>query len=258
MNDTTTFITIPSGVLKLGPKAIATYAALAGFADKDGICWPSQQALADLISSSIDFLAGGLALLRDNGWVEWNHRKGPQGRSSNLYRLTKGVAMPSAEPAQLDLTTSHTPPPNPHIDPTFDGGPQRFTSFTSTTPTKSTEPATLFEDPQPATPPWDFDDFWNIYPRRAGKGAARKAWIKACKTTPATVILAAARRYAADPNLPDDKNYIPHPSTWLNQERWEDDPLPARRPPADQNSNIARIERLQARIAARQRGIVAI
>lgn len=71
-----------------------------------------------------------------------------------------------------------------------------------------------------------FDEFWSVYPRRAGKLDARKAWAKAVKLAGPDVILAGACRYAADPNR--EAAYTAHPSTWLNQGRWDDDPLPAR------------------------------
>lgn len=71
-----------------------------------------------------------------------------------------------------------------------------------------------------------FDEFWVTYPKRKGKGAARKAWGLAVKKAPAEVIVAGARRYFEDPNLPEPA-YIPLPATWLNQERWDDDPEPA-------------------------------
>jgi len=71
-----------------------------------------------------------------------------------------------------------------------------------------------------------FDDFWNVYPRKAGKQAARKAWDKAVKDTPSVIVLAAAAAFRDDPNREDE--FTPHPATWLNQGRWEDDPLPAR------------------------------
>lgn len=76
-----------------------------------------------------------------------------------------------------------------------------------------------------------FADFWRTYPRRVGKRDARKAWAAAVRRTgdPA-VILRGARHYAADPNLPETQ-YIPHPATWLNGDRWEDGPLPARQRP---------------------------
>jgi hypothetical protein len=41
------------------------------------------------------------------------------------------------------------------------------------------------------------------------------------------------RRYADDANLPE-KQFIPYPSKWLREGRWDDEPLPERngnRPP---------------------------
>lgn len=76
-----------------------------------------------------------------------------------------------------------------------------------------------------------FADFWAVYPkvRRQGNGAAQTAWKKALTRASAEEILAGAERFAADPNLPlDEPKMIPMPATWLNQDRWLDDPLPAR------------------------------
>lgn len=73
----------------------------------------------------------------------------------------------------------------------------------------------------------DFVEFYeNTYPRREGRGEARKAWTKAIGKAAASVILAGAARFADDPNR--DPAFTPHPATWLNQERWLDDPLPER------------------------------
>ena len=73
----------------------------------------------------------------------------------------------------------------------------------------------------------DFDHFWNLYPRKVGKEAARSAWAKALLKASIDEIVAGAFRYAHDPNLPE-KTFIPHPSTWLNEGRWSDEPLPER------------------------------
>jgi hypothetical protein len=64
----------------------------------------------------------------------------------------------------------------------------------------------------------DFLEFWQRYPRPAGKGAARKAWAAALAKAAPGQILAALDRAAWNP----DPRYIPHPATWLNQERWTD------------------------------------
>jgi hypothetical protein len=82
-----------------------------------------------------------------------------------------------------------------------------------------------------------FDDFWRIYPRNQGKGKAKEAFIKASKLTDVELILLGAERYAADPNLPDPK-FVPLPATWLNQERWDDGPLPLNRELTNSERNI--------------------
>jgi hypothetical protein len=76
----------------------------------------------------------------------------------------------------------------------------------------------------------EFAAFWSAYPRKANKAQARKAWDKAVKRERAQVIIAAAVRYASDPNLPTgaESQFIPHGATWLNNDRWNDPPLPPR------------------------------
>ena len=71
-----------------------------------------------------------------------------------------------------------------------------------------------------------FDTFWMTYPRRTGKGAARAAWDKARRKATAEAIIMAAARFRDDPNR--EPQFTAHPATWLNQERWLDDPLPPR------------------------------
>ena len=70
----------------------------------------------------------------------------------------------------------------------------------------------------------DFNEFWKIYPRKIGKGQARKAFKAALKKTTLEVILAGVETMKADPLL--ESEFTPHPATWLNGERWLDDPQP--------------------------------
>lgn len=75
------------------------------------------------------------------------------------------------------------------------------------------------DDPQ-------FEQFWSMYPRKSAKGTARRAWSKAITKTDPQTIIAAASRYADDPNR--EPTFTAHAATWLNGERWDDDMLPAR------------------------------
>lgn len=77
-------------------------------------------------------------------------------------------------------------------------------------------------------PPGSFDTFWAAYPRKEAKRNAEKAYLKALSRTggDATPIILGARRLAADPNR--EQAFTPLPASWLNGDRWDDDPLPAR------------------------------
>lgn len=65
----------------------------------------------------------------------------------------------------------------------------------------------------------EFERFWSAYPRGEGKKAAMQAWAKAGLDEHADKIIADV--VARKPNWTDPK-YIPHASTYLNQERWLD------------------------------------
>jgi hypothetical protein len=103
-------------------------------------------------------------------------------------------------------------------------------------------------------PPSLFDQFWEWYPRKVGKEAAKKAWDKARTKTDQQHILQGLENYRLDPNLPA-KEFIPHPATWLNEGRWDDEPLPVRgqqtRPTGSQVRLQAGFELLQ-RVQARE------
>jgi hypothetical protein len=116
--------------------------------------------------------------------------------------------------------------PNPSVNPSPSPTPAP-TPAPSTSNEVEKELTTLSDTSDGVDP---FDEFWSHYPRRVAKIAARKAFGKAVKIVGADVIVAAAAKFAADPNLPgkDEEAAIPHPATWLNEGRWDDPPLPAR------------------------------
>lgn len=70
----------------------------------------------------------------------------------------------------------------------------------------------------------DFDNFWSHYPCKKGKKLAQAAWDNLRKkgTLPAlNDLLVAIDRQRGFKSWSD--GYIPHPATWLNQERWTDE-----------------------------------
>lgn len=77
-----------------------------------------------------------------------------------------------------------------------------------------------------------FDRFWAAYPRHENKPAARKAFAKADPDEELllTMLTAIEKQKASSQWQENGGQYIPHPATWLNGRRWEDEIQPQRTP----------------------------
>jgi hypothetical protein len=72
----------------------------------------------------------------------------------------------------------------------------------------------------------DFDQFWNIYPCKVSKQAALQAWKKLKPNGQLCEQIIAAVKNAVDENpqwTQQNGKFIPHPATYLNNRRWEDE-----------------------------------
>ena len=68
-----------------------------------------------------------------------------------------------------------------------------------------------------------FNTFWAAYPRKVGKKTAQAAWAK-IKNPDIDLILDAISKQKKTIQWTKEKgSFIPHPTTWLNQERWNDE-----------------------------------
>ena len=102
------------------------------------------------------------------------------------------------------------------------------TPSSSPSPSSSSRPAPK----KKPTPPdgGAFGLFWDAVPNKVGKGAARKAYKQAIKRMSAlgspedarAHLLDRMTAFAATPKAKGQ--YCPHPATWLNQDRYDDDP----------------------------------
>ncbi len=73
-----------------------------------------------------------------------------------------------------------------------------------------------------------FVRFYAVYPKHTAKEAARRAYVKAVKKVSPEKILAGAERFRDDPTR--NPQYTPHPATWLNAGRWDDEDVVATPP----------------------------
>lgn len=75
--------------------------------------------------------------------------------------------------------------------------------------------------------PGMFEKFWKLYPKKVDKGKALTKWEKLCRTPsgkPKWVTIKKAIFAQIQSERWQDPKFIPYPTTWLNQQRWLDDP----------------------------------
>ena len=68
-----------------------------------------------------------------------------------------------------------------------------------------------------------FENFYSVFPKKVGRGSAAKAYRNALKRGANEEILAGAKRYAAE-RVGQDAKYTAAPASWLNADRWLDEP----------------------------------
>ena len=69
----------------------------------------------------------------------------------------------------------------------------------------------------------NFEKFYSSYPRKVGKANVEKWFIKNKPNEELMKIILNSLEEHKKLKQWQDKQYIPHPTTWLNQKRWEDD-----------------------------------
>lgn len=184
--------------------------------------WMRQHRLADKARVSRRAVTDALAWLCEHGLLELLE-SGAQSGSANRYRFL----MPDL-PVLFDGRGGAQSVPTPQA-PRAQGGEQQVLGGVGTTCAQRAR-ENPSDDPKrtalAGADPLGFDDFWKVYPRRAGKGQARPAWKRAAAKATPEEIIAGAARYRDDPNR--DASFTKHPSTWLNGECWNDPPLPPR------------------------------
>lgn len=210
------FSIVPEWVLDAGlsDRAIRVYALIARYADNETLqAFPARETLAKRAGCSARSVDRAITELVKCGALAKEHRKYGDAYQSNLYtvrRIPKNLATVVSLPGDIGVTRVATPVSLPS-DTAGD-----------LTITSELEPV----ERKPINYIGDFDEFWKIYPKKADKALAKRSFEKALKRTTLDIILAGAERYRDDPNR--DPEYTKNPSTWLNADAWENEPLPAK------------------------------
>jgi len=201
-------IKIMSWVLDHSPyegKARLVHVVLADHANDDGKCWPSQSKIAARAGCSVEHVRVTVRQMEADGFIQIIEESTRQGKAHTYLLKSPNHLVPKStgEGPQVDRQTSPNPSPSNRKEP-------------------SSKPSnTLAQQVER-----DFNEFWETYPRRVGKAAAKRAYIAARKAVEGQTILHGTWRLRDDPNRVEA--FTPHPATWLNRGGWDDDPLPTR------------------------------
>lgn len=140
----------------------------------------------------------------EKGWITCNVRK-VRGTPTSHIALVPAVL-------EADLRTIHCPisdTPGPR-----DTGQTSSTQMGREGGTPSDRAAALADE---------FQAFYDAYPRKKSPGDARKAFTAARKKASAEEIMAGLAQFVVSVKGKEAK-FIAYPATWLNGERWRDEP----------------------------------
>ena len=165
-----------------------------------GACFPSLSVLADECEMDRATVIRHITALSEFGLIQKVERNRNNGsRTSNGYQLLlEKQPVVNCDPPRRKMQ----PPPVANCDP-HNLGNTNLGNITSNNTAI-------------------FDDLWSIYPKKVGKGQARKAFNAALRKVDYDKIHSALIDYVKA-STGKDKKYLPHLSTWLNGERWDDE-----------------------------------
>lgn len=213
---TPTFARVPIEALRdkrLTLEQFRVLGALLSFRRKVGdVVWPSRQAIADVCGIHPANISSATSALERLGWLT----KDGKGGHSKATRYTITVPETLAHSATVaDAATVADSATRPLAD--------------SATRLPLAESATRKEERSEQRngrgAAARFAHFWSAYPKKVARADAEKAFAKQ-KIDDALlerILLAIADQSRTDEWRCHDGKFVPHPATWLNGHRWEDE-----------------------------------
>ena len=188
----------------LKPLARLLYAEITALCNKEGYCWAGNQYFADLYEVDKNTVSGWIGQLKTRGYitVQLEYKEGTKQILNRYIRI-------NGEGIHKIIDTSLQKDGYP-INEIIEVNKTINNTFNNTVNNKDY-----------------FSQFWDFYPRKAGKESARKAWGKLQPNEELMALIANNIQERIDKGewRKDNKSYILHASTFLNQKRWEDEVL---------------------------------
>ena len=233
------FMMVEHGVLDdypdLTPHQFIVYCALLAYTNSESRCVPSIAALARRAHVGTTAVKEALNNLVERELVRKIPRLDEAGDpTSNLYVVYR----PSALKLERGVGRQTTDPRRQ----TTQGGSPNDPGWVAKRPQSI---STEVEPPNQIQPysPWNasarFQEFWNLYPRKVAKPNAQKAFNRLITPDNFGDLIAGVTAWAESIDwMRDGGQFIPHPTTFLNREQWNDEPSK----PSEAKPNLRLVE----------------
>ena len=215
---------------------------LADRANDQGFCFPSMQTIADDACVSRQCVIENVKKLASQGLINVTRRtikdeeSGTNRQTSNLYHLNTGVVNMVDRVVnmvdggsqrglqgvvnEVDTNLSIEPINEPITSSAIASAEELFNQ-SKKDPVRTGKDVARRDEFSYTE---DFTAFWTAYPRHVGKGKAFAEWKRIKGRPPVEELIQAVKKQQRSEDWTKERGkYIPHPSTWLHQRRWEDE-----------------------------------
>ena len=208
----TYYAIIPANVRydnELSDREKLLYGEITALCNKTGECWASNEYFSKLYNITTRSIRTSISNLVKKGYLERKvfYKKGSKEIEKRVLTLGKNSSLPLGKIL-----------PNPQEKFFPDNNININNTSINNICTKN-DIGTSFEHLEER-----FEEFWKLYPRKISKAKAKLRFQSALKKTSSDVILQGVKNYLKEIEIKKtDEQYIAHPATWLNQERWNDE-----------------------------------
>jgi len=210
------FSIVPHWVIDSGisARAVRLYAVLAKFADAETAqAYPGRTRLSKELHCSLKSVDRAVAELESIGAIKKRQRVNEGVYQSSLYTVVR--SNPASRVTRPRVKADATP---------RQGRRDPVSGVTHRTITTELEPLNIEPLNNINTL---FEQFWDVYPKKADKRKAKTAFKNALNRTSFETILEGAKKYRDDPNRED--GFTKYPQGWLNADAWDNPPLAPRK-----------------------------
>ena len=208
----------------LKPMEKILYSEITALANMNGVCYATNKYFANLFDTSEETVSRWISNLRKYGFLmlKFHYLKGtksiekreitPIDKKVNTYCEKDQEAIDKKVKDNNTLTES-----NISLTDSLKKTSKKEIAFTEARVTREPFNHEIIQA-------GNFEEFWQAYPRKEGKGKARMAFFKAvCKVNIHVMLTALDIQCKSQAWQKDNGKYIPNPANWLDGERWLDE-----------------------------------